>query len=103
MGSDLKILIKIIPKYLSDFRADFQENGSLTTLILRAATNHLIINKRTCMRYNGRKNTLLKLKGLDKIKRIALLFKDSSNIVSPEFAMPPTDILSFKKFEILET
>ncbi len=54
-------------------------------------------------RIKNKKDTLLRLKELDEIERIAMLFKNSPNIASPDFAKPLTDILSSRKFKILET
>lgn len=53
-------------------------------------------------RIKNKKDTLLRLKELDEIERIAMLFKENPGIASPDFAKPLMDILSAKKFSILE-
>ena len=53
-------------------------------------------------RIKNKKDTLLRLKELNEIERIAMLFKENPGIASPDFAMPLMDILSSKKFTILE-
>ena len=53
-------------------------------------------------RIKNKKDTLLRLKELDEIERIAMLFKENPGIASPDFAKPLMDILSSKKFTILE-
>lgn len=53
-------------------------------------------------RIKNKKATLLKLKELDEIERIAMLFKENPGIASPDFAKPLMDILSSQKFSILQ-
>jgi len=53
-------------------------------------------------RIKNQKDTLLKLKELDEIERIAMLFKKNPNIASPDFSVSLINILSSREFELLE-